>query len=83
MAGLSGKELIHWIESQVENGTLSDQLIDFLKLGPYSAKEDVIQDKQLFGSEIKNLLIAVGGPKQSLLSTWLNRLPLIKLRKAI
>lgn len=74
VAGLSGQEWILWVRSQVGNGALSDQLLEFLKLGPYSSKEDFIQGKDAFRAEMQALLIAVGGPKGSLISKWLKRL---------
>ena len=60
-----------WIRSQSEDGILSSQLLEFLKVGPYSSKENVIQDQTAFRAEINDLLIAVGRPKESLISQWL------------
>lgn len=74
VAGLSGKEWILWVRSQVGNTTLSDQLLDFLKFGPYSSKGQIIQNKDAFRTEMQNLLIAVGGQKGSLLSKRLKSL---------
>ena len=71
VAGLSGREWIEWIRSQSEDGILSSQLLEFLKVGPYSSKENVIQDQTAFRTEINALLIAVGSPKESLISQWL------------
>jgi hypothetical protein len=82
VAGLSGQDWITWVRSQVEGGTLSAQLLEFLKLGPYSAKENVIQDPDGFRTEIKALLITVGSSKVSLISKWLESLPFLKSKKA-
>jgi Domain of unknown function (DUF4381) len=81
VAGLSGQEWIKWVRSQLEGGTLSAQLMDFLKLGPYSSKENVIQDQDVFRTEIHALLIAVGSSKVSLISKWLEHLPFLKSKK--
>jgi hypothetical protein len=81
VAGLSGQEWIKWVRSQLEGGTLSAQLLDFLKLGPYSSKENVIQDQDVFRTEIHALLIAVGSSKVSLISKWLEHLPFLKSKK--
>ena len=80
VAGLSGQDWIKWVRSQVEGGTLSAQLLEFLKHGPYSAKENVIQDPDGFRAEINSLLIAIGSSKISLISKWLENLPLIKFK---
>lgn len=82
VAGLSGQEWILWVRSQEGNGALSAQLLEFLKLGPYSDKEDFIQDQDAFRAEMQDLLIAVGGPKESLISKWLERLPRLKSTRA-
>ena len=81
VAGLSGQEWIKWVRSQLEGGTLSAQLLDFLKLGPYRSKENVIQDQDVFRTEIHALLIAVGSSKVSLISKWLEHLPFLKSKK--
>lgn len=82
VAGLSGNEWIAWIQSRVTDGVLSTRLLEFLKLGPYSDKEDFIQDQDAFRAEMQDLLIAVGGPKESLISKWLERLPRLKSTRA-
>ena len=81
VAGLSGQEWIEWVRSQLEGGILSAQLLEFLKLGPYSSKENVIQDQDVFRTEIHALLIAVGSSKVSLISKWLEHLPFLKSKK--
>jgi Domain of unknown function (DUF4381) len=82
VAGLSGQEWITWVQSLVEGKTLSAQLLEFLKLGPYSAKVNVIQDQDAFRTEIHDLLIAVGRSKESSISKWLERTPRLKSKKS-
>jgi hypothetical protein len=81
VAGLSGQEWIEWVRSQLEGETLSAQLLVFLELGPYSSKENVIQDQDAFRTEIHALLIAVGRSKVSLTCKWLENLPFLKSKK--
>lgn len=81
VAGLSGQEWITWLCSRLEGDTLSDRILEFLKRGPYSAKDDVIQDKDAFRSEIAALLITVGSPKKSFQYPWSRSIPLIKFKK--
>lgn len=81
VAGLSGQAWIAWIRLQLEDGVLSAQLLEFLKLGPYSTKEDVIKDPDSFRSEIQKLLISIGSPKESLISVWIKRLRFSRFKK--
>jgi hypothetical protein len=81
VAGLSGEEWIEWVRSQLEGGTLSAQLLDFLKLGPYSSKEKVIQNQDAFRTEIHALLISVGSSNVTLASKWLEHLAFLKSKK--
>ena len=69
VAGLAGEEWITWISAQLEgNGaTLSDQLLEFMKLGPYRAKQNIIKNPEDFQREFKSLLISIGSRKHSLI----------------
>ena len=65
VAGLSGEEWIAWIRNHREGGPLSTQLLAFLMLGPYSARENVMNDQDSFRDEIKILLVALGEARKS------------------